>query len=222
LIELLVVIAIIAILAAILFPVFSKAREKARQTSCLSNLKQIDLAFLMYAQDYDESYPLFYWDGSAWQPPGGWRAEVQPYVRNAQLFICMSSDGTTCTYVLNQATSGMTEGGLATTYPWGEHVDPWSASLAGGPAQWALLADGVWDGDYAIDWPGNDPDYGQVWPNEISALDPPDYDPNHCRVHFRHNEFANVAWCDGHAKAVKMGQLLPSYFWPWGWVNPHF
>ena len=57
LIELLVVIAIIAILAAILFPVFAQAREKARQTSCLSNLKQIGLAFKMYVQDYDERWP---------------------------------------------------------------------------------------------------------------------------------------------------------------------
>ena len=59
LIELLVVIAIIAILAAILFPVFAKAREKARQTSCLSNLKQLGLSFLMYAQDYDELLPSY-------------------------------------------------------------------------------------------------------------------------------------------------------------------
>jgi len=58
LIELLVVIAIIAILAAILFPVFAKAREKARQTSCASNLKQIGLAFLQYGQDYDEIMPM--------------------------------------------------------------------------------------------------------------------------------------------------------------------
>ena len=58
LIELLVVIAIIAILAAILFPVFAQAREKARQTSCLSNLKQIGLGLMMYTQDYDETYPM--------------------------------------------------------------------------------------------------------------------------------------------------------------------
>ena len=58
LIELLVVIAIISVLAAILFPVFARARENARRTSCLSNLKQIGLAFLQYTQDYDEAYPL--------------------------------------------------------------------------------------------------------------------------------------------------------------------
>jgi len=60
LIELLVVIAIIAILAAILFPVFAKAREKARQSSCLSNLKQLGLACLSYAQDYDERWATYY------------------------------------------------------------------------------------------------------------------------------------------------------------------
>src|SRR5438067_179265 len=61
LIELLVVIAIIAILAAILFPVFAQAREKARQAGCTSNLKQISLATMMYLQDYDETYPVWPW-----------------------------------------------------------------------------------------------------------------------------------------------------------------
>ena len=65
LIELLVVIAIIAILAAILFPVFARARESARRTSCISNLKQLALGTMMYAQDYDETYPMSYQDAVA-------------------------------------------------------------------------------------------------------------------------------------------------------------
>src|ERR1700758_4902615 len=74
LIELLVVIAIIAILAAILFPVFAQAREKARQTSCLSNLKQLGLAAKMYVNDYDETYPGVKGVASLWVsgPQGSW------------------------------------------------------------------------------------------------------------------------------------------------------
>ena len=83
LIELLVVIAIIAILAAILFPVFARAREKARQTSCLSNLKQIGLGILSYAQDNDECYPVVdHTTGYGWWDP------LQSYVKNAQMFRC--------------------------------------------------------------------------------------------------------------------------------------
>jgi len=103
LIELLVVIAIIAILAAILFPVFAKAREKARQTSCLSNMKQLALAVLMYVSDYDERITVTYYStyanpatlgpdcvnrvaASAYQIP----SLLQPYVRNAGIFVCPS------------------------------------------------------------------------------------------------------------------------------------
>ncbi len=78
LIELLIVIAIIAILAAILFPVFAQARAKARQASCLSNLKQIGLATMQYCQDYDETYMI------AWGKPnddGPWYADIEPYVK---------------------------------------------------------------------------------------------------------------------------------------------
>jgi prepilin-type N-terminal cleavage/methylation domain-containing protein/prepilin-type processing-associated H-X9-DG protein len=84
LIELLVVIAIIAILAAILFPVFAQARENARKASCLSNMHQIDLANLQYIQDYDEKFPLnrFEWP----IVPYTWREAVQPYIRNLDVF----------------------------------------------------------------------------------------------------------------------------------------
>ena len=86
LIELLVVIAIIAILAAILFPVFAKAREKARQAGCVSNLKQWALAFQMYAQDYDGCIPPFY-DSVA---PHYWSFKIFPYVKSKDMWFCPS------------------------------------------------------------------------------------------------------------------------------------
>jgi prepilin-type N-terminal cleavage/methylation domain-containing protein/prepilin-type processing-associated H-X9-DG protein len=99
LIELLVVIAIILILAAILFPVFARARENARRTSCMSNLKQMGLAAMQYIQDYDESYPKGsitgsnpYPDGAGWV--GGlwlWQQVLYPYHKSRQVFRCPSS-----------------------------------------------------------------------------------------------------------------------------------
>src|SRR5689334_15052157 len=115
LIELLVVIAIIAILAAILFPVFAQAREKARQTSCLANMKQWGLGFQMYIQDYDEQFPMAYgyYPGYGWLQgiihyyPADWANDitdpvevaaynmiwansVQPYIKNLDLAACPS------------------------------------------------------------------------------------------------------------------------------------
>jgi len=94
LIELLVVIAIIAILAAILFPVFAQARESARSTACLSNMKQLGLSLRMYGQDYDETYPNI----RLWSPDSGdlnkgliWKNVVQPYIKNKDLFRCPSN-----------------------------------------------------------------------------------------------------------------------------------
>jgi prepilin-type N-terminal cleavage/methylation domain-containing protein/prepilin-type processing-associated H-X9-DG protein len=90
LIELLVVIAIISILAAILFPVFAQARERARGASCLSNSRQIGLAFLQYAQDYDDYFPLTTHSG----PQGTWTLTIDPYVKNKQIFRCPSDTST--------------------------------------------------------------------------------------------------------------------------------
>ena len=91
LIELLVVIAIIAILAAILFPVFARAREKARQASCVSNLKQIGYAFQMYAQDYDGLLPHCYeFPSAAEQGPPSVVDVLTPYTKNQQIFHCPS------------------------------------------------------------------------------------------------------------------------------------
>src|SRR5688572_6694098 len=92
LIELLVVIAIIAILAAILFPVFAQAREKARQASCTSNVKQLSLGIMMYTQDYDERMPF----GYAYNIPASstlwyWQDVVQPYIKNYGVYTCPSA-----------------------------------------------------------------------------------------------------------------------------------
>ena len=91
LIELLVVIAIIAILAAILFPVFAQARAKARQTACLSNQKQIGTSMLMYVQDYDEMMPLRIGDVENFANPGvraNWLTGIMPYLKNLQVLRC--------------------------------------------------------------------------------------------------------------------------------------
>jgi prepilin-type N-terminal cleavage/methylation domain-containing protein/prepilin-type processing-associated H-X9-DG protein len=113
LIELLVVIAIISILAAILFPVFARARENARRASCMSNLKQFGLAMIQYTQDYDERYPPSI-SGVGGTPPGGtwllgndpitgnpmwsWAQILYPYHKSMQIFVCPSGESTYTQY----------------------------------------------------------------------------------------------------------------------------
>jgi len=134
LIELLVVIAIIAILAAILFPVFAKAREKARQSSCLSNVKQLMLSFMQYAQDYDEKFASMYWDGTRWQPDQiWWGGEVMPYIKNTQILLCPSKADSVCSYIYNQYLSQLSMGQIAT------------------PAEIVAIADSTGNGFWALD-----------------------------------------------------------------------
>jgi prepilin-type N-terminal cleavage/methylation domain-containing protein/prepilin-type processing-associated H-X9-DG protein len=112
LIEILVVIAIIALLAAILFPVFARARENAKRASCQSNLKQIALGLIQYTQDYDERFPN-------WVPPEGgtpfWYVMAAPYFKSQQIFRCPSQPRTTdafgTTYYSSYAMTGMDDGG---------------------------------------------------------------------------------------------------------------
>ena len=94
LIELLIVIAIISILAAILFPVFAQAREKARRTACISNMRQIGLAFLQYEQDYDEGFPLVCFTSGVGTPLSSWTATVQPYIKSQAILRCPDDNST--------------------------------------------------------------------------------------------------------------------------------
>jgi prepilin-type N-terminal cleavage/methylation domain-containing protein/prepilin-type processing-associated H-X9-DG protein len=194
LIELLVVIAIIAILAAILFPVFAKAREKAREISCASNEKQIGLAVLQYVEDYDEIFP-FWWNGSGnltMPPPAGvcvmWTEGVQPYVKSRQIFKCPSDtwNNETGSYLGNDC-------GLAyNDYP------PVGLAACGTPSQTIMVMEGcVQNGNSNAATTTNDggleSDYS-LWDQvyRINAVN------GNLPRHFLSQ--ANVLYADGHVK----------------------
>jgi prepilin-type processing-associated H-X9-DG protein len=133
---LLVVIAIIAILAAILFPVFARARENARRASCQSNLKQIGLGILQYSQDYDEKMVSTWYSsaGAEWSSTNGenykWMDAIFPYVKSEQLFVCPSSNNQRYQYHKNLPNS-------APAWPSGQYFGSYGLSEAywgGGPA----------------------------------------------------------------------------------------
>lgn len=140
LIELLVVIAIIAILAAILFPVFARAKEAAKRTSCLSNLRQITMATLMYENDADDRLPdrrdiksalrgTATWSWPASDPRGGWATVVlAPYVHNADLWACPSVSGSAMAHL--PSVEQVTESGISRYWLWRfDHMDPNTVEL---------------------------------------------------------------------------------------------
>ena len=177
LIELLVVIAIIAILAAILFPVFARAREKARQASCQSNLKQMGLATMMYTQDYDETYPCHSGGPTA---DYDWPAPIIPYMKNAGIIRCPSANPAPTHMVI----SGQ---GLCYGYNCGYFQAQPMANIQD-VAGTIMLADD--NGDNRIG-----PDYAARQARVPGCI--------HCLV-ARHNDVLNVAFADGHAKAMKL------------------
>ena len=193
LIEVLVVIAIIAILAAILFPVFARAREKARQTSCLSNEKQIDLALLMYAQDYDETLPGTY----IYEVPGdvnwlfSFGALAYPYVKNAQLFACPSGGGPT-------GWAG-TDAMIPKNSYWAP--DQWFCALSNAKYSLAVLQS---PSDTIMFLDTNSTNGGpEFWLGAAStAQDYANYTLNGANSP-RHNDGRNYAFADGHAKWLK-------------------
>jgi prepilin-type N-terminal cleavage/methylation domain-containing protein/prepilin-type processing-associated H-X9-DG protein len=222
LIELLVVIAIIAILAAILFPVFAQAREKARQTTCVSNTRQIGIGVAMYVQDY-EGYPT-HSSPSSLSPRTRWPDYLFPYVKNGQLFICPSSTDEVALKAFAHTTE-QRYGGYGFNYQYlGNTRHPWMASDAEitHPAETVAVADTIgcsYDagtrnaGNYVIDPPlpsarGSRPEtpgdgyYGSTSAGECNGV-------NGCRAMpvERHNGMVTVTFADGHSKAMKLKQL---------------
>jgi prepilin-type N-terminal cleavage/methylation domain-containing protein/prepilin-type processing-associated H-X9-DG protein len=203
LIELLVVIAIIAILAAILFPVFAKAREKARQTSCLSNLKQLSLGFLQYAQDYDEKYPD---GGQGGDTSGaGWivapvattsaqnlqgnvtSGGVYPYVKSSQVYVCPDDANT----------------GRHLSYSENMYFGFSPPTAAGTPLALASI-DGASTSILLID--------------EQITLNDGNFRPCGDSSSRVHTGGSNYAYADGHAKWRRPETLTELDFWP----NPNF
>lgn len=233
LIELLVVIAIIAILAAILFPVFGRARENARRSSCQSNLKQIGLGILQYVQDYDEKYPFTvnvngtppdgdYPDGSGnydgWFNYGTWRYFVQPYIKSAQVFKCpsakehdpgikyLNSDGSSAgVYPSSQLTYGVNESVIPSAYNLKVN-DPMKTRevfSAAGINSISLLPM-IADCSFAT---FTDP--RRVY-NANHTTEPTYNAPTPPTETFaRHFNGSNILFADGHVKSMNQGQMGP-------------
>ena len=220
LIELLVVIAIIAILAAILFPVFASAREKARQTSCLSNLKQNALATISYVTDYDESFPLTLYPSATCVT--SFAQELIPYQKSTGTWTCpdkpqglswntiatvlpllapgtpgvMCSTTPTLNY-MSYAVNDQVYGGPSTLLH-GQSPNATTDAMIVFPDQTGLMGDGFIAG-------GLDPS-GATGMAALEAAagtnDPGDCDPFRMNIDGRHNGMANEAFVDGHSKVV--------------------
>lgn len=209
LIELLVVIAIIAILAAILFPVFAKAREKARQITCLSNESQIGLAMMQYVQDWDETYPpLRIYDAAATYGGNGfetdywWSQAIYPYVKSAAVYECPSNPdkGPVCpnkttfapflheSYAMNSRVS----------QPHGYFSGYGTLAQVDKPSQKVMISEQT-----GMQIPS--PDY--MWP-EISPDDMKNFG------YAGHTGLENFIFCDGHAKAMRpVSTATPFNMW---------
>lgn len=230
LIELLVVIAIIAILAAILFPVFAQAREKARQTSCLSNMKQIGTASMMYVQDYDETYMVA---STLVTPPStyqDWRAMLVPYIKNGNPGQVSATDKTivggvfSCPSVPDGVRTLGAHSGIVhdLTTSNGQAWPMITMSMLPRPADTMLVGEVGLDTANNGDLRGITEDYwahgGQQWPPVFEGANSgAQYDkdgapagnsyPWTSMPRYRHSKMTNLLFADGHAKAMPKGRF---------------
>jgi prepilin-type N-terminal cleavage/methylation domain-containing protein/prepilin-type processing-associated H-X9-DG protein len=229
LIELLVVIAIIAILAAILFPVFAQAREKARATSCLSNTKQQGLAWAMYVQDYDETTVLAYFGswGSCYPncPEWGhfpWDKELYPYIKNKGVFTCPSLpsanwDTLACAY----DPDGLCRPQFDFPSVIGYGLNPFLSGIALGKIQAPSDTLGIVETRY---YPPGNPSYHEGWgwygaePPEGS---PPAWPWSVWLTAVRHENGNNCVFADGHSKFQLFDRITNfDYLWMWNGNGP--
>lgn len=190
LIELLVVIAIIAILAAILFPVFARAREKARETSCLSNVKQINLGIQMYVQDYDETFPLAYYYADVSGGGMSWAGQVYPYIKQEMeegIWFCPSSG-----LKKSWGHSAYVDYGLNAHIDYS--INPPSSALASieYPSEKVCIGETIYNTSTNYGW--------YQWFGFSSS---------HTR--YSHDGRQNLGFCDGHAKSATEQQGLNQY-----------
>jgi prepilin-type N-terminal cleavage/methylation domain-containing protein/prepilin-type processing-associated H-X9-DG protein len=187
LIELLVVIAIIAILAAILFPVFARAREQARKSACLSNTKQIALAVSMYAQDYDEILPMRYTDQTH-----SWKDSVEPYLKSAAIYRCPSNPRANTPDSLGKYPGGyamwLPDPPLAAQMPGAAYPQP-MAGIAY-PASALIIL------EHSYNWADTGPylQYNEPAKDKNALAGPSEWNSGHDK------KACNIVYLDGHAK----------------------
>ncbi len=210
LIELLVVIAIIAILAAILFPVFARARENARKATCQSNLKQIGTATMMYLQDYDEKMPFLYVNtGDDTRPIPGWSGStgryiywaelLYPYVKNGQAFQCPNQ-------ILTKSTDMESYYCFPTPYTFNYSLQGMAQAQITTPAQCMLVGDGV----NQLDTRWTPATMAALYNNQPTGTWP--LTTTYCTRVRKHSDGYNLAYADGHvkwAKAVTAADFTP-------------
>jgi prepilin-type N-terminal cleavage/methylation domain-containing protein len=207
LIELLVVIAIITVLAAVLFPVFSQAREKARATSCLSNCRQLGLAITMYADDHDEGYPCTCMTGMGMMPSDlqDWVITVQPYIKNSAILHCPSDSSPLGSNMMTPRTSSYGFNGYFMP------VDPpyYGVQMAAinRPAECVLvteLAD-TWSQDFFEPMYWGDPPKVTDANMQMMEWDMLNQQPLSTAIR-RHQQGTNYVFAEGHAKWQRFTQ----------------